>query len=115
MLEVDIQFGSCLLAAWLEWWKGDNEGDADLAVADCRLRAEGDPVLMAGEDSALIGGEVCANCARLLAGVVSALCQKPSQHLMNQSIKMYLHVRLVLNMTSQCLHGASWRHWNVCC
>ena len=83
--EVDIQTGSCLLAAWLEWWNLVKDEDANLTVGD----SVGASALMAGDDSALVRVEACASCERRCAGVASDLCHKASQQLINQRIKMY--------------------------
>ena len=93
--EVDIQTGSGLLAAWLEWWNLAKDEDADLTVGD----SVGVSTLMAGDDSALMRVEACASCERRCAGVASYLCHKASEQLINQSIKMYALHRPVMRKT----------------
>ena len=95
--EVDIQTGSGLLAAWLEWWNLAKDEDADLTVGD----SVGASTLMAGDDSALVRVEACASCERRCAGVASDLCHKASQQLINQRIKMYALRRPVMRKTNQ--------------
>ena len=93
--EADIQTGSGLLAAWLEWWNLAKDEDADLTVGD----SVGASTLMAGDDSALVRVEACASCERRCAGVASDLCHKASQQLINQRIKMYALRRPVMRKT----------------